>query len=67
MLCPTCKARLKIAHQHGVVIDFCTRCWGVWLGRYTLDTILHRSSAAFAAPTPPRQPLRHRRTTGCET
>jgi Zn-finger nucleic acid-binding protein len=49
MLCPTCKAHLKMTHQHGVVIDFCTTCWGVWLDRDELDTILDRSAAAVAA------------------
>jgi Zn-finger nucleic acid-binding protein len=64
VLCPTCTVHLKIAHQHGVVIDFCTTCWGVWLDQRELDTIVERSSAAFAVTAPAWRPLRLQRLPG---
>ncbi|MCC6178327.1 MAG: zf-TFIIB domain-containing protein [Chloroflexi bacterium] len=62
--CSTCKVQLRIAQQHGVVIDYCTTCWGVWLDQDELDTILERSSAVVEAPALTWRPLRHQRTIG---
>jgi len=35
---------LDIQHRHGVEIDLCPQCRGVWLNRGELDTIIERAS-----------------------
>lgn len=52
MMCPHGHARLEIAERHGVEIDYCPECRGVWLDRGELDKVIERASAASA---PPRQ------------
>ena len=64
MLCPICAVQLKMVHQDGVLIDFCTTCWGVWLDDRELDTILERSSATFQSADPVERPLRPKPTSG---
>jgi Zn-finger nucleic acid-binding protein len=44
MLCPTCITDLKMAERHGVEIDYCPQCRGVWLDRGELDKIIERAS-----------------------
>jgi len=44
MLCPTCNVELIMSDRHGVEIDYCPKCRGVWLDRGELDKILERSS-----------------------
>ena len=46
MNCPTCKVELKMADRHGVEIDYCPQCRGVWLDRGELDKIIERSAEA---------------------
>lgn len=44
MNCPACKdVVLSLAERHGVEIDFCPKCRGVWLDRGELDKIIERS------------------------
>ncbi|MFO0906287.1 MAG: zf-TFIIB domain-containing protein [Pirellulales bacterium] len=45
MKCPQCNLPLVMAERHGVEIDYCPECRGVWLDRGELDKILERSSA----------------------
>ena len=63
MLCPNpnCVAmpnppRLVMADRHGIEIDYCPNCRGVWLDRGELDKIIERAAAELAppaaAPTP---------------
>ncbi len=34
MLCPVCKTQtLQMAERHGIEIDYCPSCRGVWLDR----------------------------------
>lgn len=47
MQCPVCKTvALVMSERHGVEIDYCPQCRGVWLDRGELDKIIERSSAA---------------------
>ena len=55
MLCPVDGETLVMADRHGVEIDYCPKCRGVWLDRGELDKILDR--AAGAAPLAPAAPL----------
>ena len=45
MQCPTCNVALIMSDRHGVEIDYCPKCRGVWLDRGELDKIIERSSA----------------------
>lgn len=50
MLCPVCKVTLLISERHGVEIDFCPQCRGVWLDRGELDKIIERNVPEVPAP-----------------
>lgn len=45
MKCPTCPVDLLISERHGIEIDYCPQCRGVWLDRGELDKILERSTS----------------------
>jgi hypothetical protein len=44
MHCPACIVEFRIAERHGVEIDYCPQCRGVWLDRGELDKIIERAS-----------------------
>lgn len=48
MLCPLDQTQLIMADRHGVEIDYCPKCRGVWLDRGELDKIIERAAAASA-------------------
>ena len=50
MQCPIDGSTLHIAERHGVEIDFCPQCRGVWLDRGELDKIIDRSMAEAVPP-----------------
>jgi hypothetical protein len=56
MQCPACQIDLQMAERHGVEIDYCPKCRGVWLDRGELDKIIERAAATDdpprAAPRP---------------
>lgn len=60
MQCPVDGETLVMSDRHGVEIDYCPKCRGVWLDRGELDKIIDRAgpgpAAASAAqpPSPPR-------------
>jgi len=56
--CPRCGTILTMTDRHGIEIDYCPQCRGVWLDRGELDKILDRvaAQAPAAAPPPPPQP-----------
>ena len=44
MKCPVCKdVTLLMSEKHGVEIDYCPQCRGVWLDRGELDKIIQRA------------------------
>ena len=47
LLCPACRVDLVMSERHGVEIDYCPRCRGVWLDRGELDKILERAEREF--------------------
>lgn len=51
MLCPLCKEPLQTAERHGVEIDYCLKCRGVWLDRGELDKIIERAAQLHAVGT----------------
>ena len=40
MKCPTDNETLQLSERHGIEIDYCPTCRGVWLDRGELDKIL---------------------------
>ncbi len=48
MQCPKCNEPLALAKRHGVEIDYCPKCRGVWLDRGELDKIIDRVAEHFA-------------------
>lgn len=40
MVCPVCDAKMKAVEKHGVELDICPDCKGVWLDRGELDKIV---------------------------
>lgn len=61
MNCPTDGTTLLMSERHGIEIDYCPQCRGIWLDRGELDKILERvqSEASAAAPAQPsyQQPV----------
>ena len=44
MKCPVCKnVTLLMSEKHGVEIDYCPECRGIWLDRGELDKIIERA------------------------
>jgi Zn-finger nucleic acid-binding protein len=54
MKCPTCQVDLVMSERHGVEIDYCPKCRGVWLDRGELDKIIEKSAVPQALPEPGR-------------
>ena len=44
MKCPSCETTLVMSERHGVEIDHCPQCRGVWLDRGELDKIIERAA-----------------------
>lgn len=63
LICPqVCKTKLVQVSKHGITIDMCTECKGVWLDRGELEKILdavavtaEQQIAARPAPAPQPQ------------
>jgi len=47
MKCPKCGADLGTTDQHGVSIDLCPDCGGIWLDAGELDTVLQHTDPGF--------------------
>ena len=57
MRCPIDGENLVMSDRHGVEIDYCPKCRGVWLDRGELDKIIERAAVA-EAPVQLREPGR---------
>jgi Zn-finger nucleic acid-binding protein len=42
MNCPSCSTLLLLSDKHGVEIDYCPKCRGIWLDRGELEKIIER-------------------------
>lgn len=58
MKCPVCDVELLLAERHGIEIDYCPKCRGVWLDRGELDSIISRANAVGYGPPPGPGPQR---------
>ncbi len=52
MNCPICNVALVMAERHGVEIDYCPKCRGIWLDRGELDKIIERVEDQNVAKAP---------------
>ena len=52
MKCPIDGTELLMAERHGVEIDYCPECRGVWLDRGELDKIIEKATPAVVLPDP---------------
>jgi Zn-finger nucleic acid-binding protein len=56
MNCPVCDERLRTVDKHGVEVDICPGCKGVWLDRGELEKIIEMVSSGYSStPSPQRQ------------
>lgn len=53
MKCPSDGADLLMTERHGIEIDYCPQCRGVWLDKGELDKVIERAGE-IAAPHPQR-------------
>lgn len=56
MKCPVDQTTLVMAERHGVEIDYCPTCRGIWLDRGELDKIIAQVEAPAAPPVTLREP-----------
>jgi uncharacterized protein len=42
MICPRCNTQLLMSDKHGVEIDYCPSCRGIWLDKGELEKIIER-------------------------
>lgn len=49
MKCPVDDTELAMAERHGIEVDYCPKCRGVWLDRGELDKIIERSGESLEA------------------
>ena len=54
MLCPVDKTALALSERHGIEIDYCPTCRGIWLDRGELDKILERNASDMMPSSPAR-------------
>jgi len=59
MKCPQCNETLLIAERHGVEIDYCPSCRGVWLDRGELDKIIERTAGFTSGENTGHYPDEH--------
>lgn len=50
MKCPVCNVDLLLAERHGIEIDYCSRCRGIWLDRGELDKIVQQAGGSQLQP-----------------
>ncbi|MHA6263503.1 TFIIB-type zinc ribbon-containing protein [Arenibacterium sp. CAU 1754] len=56
MKCPLCHIDLKMSERHGVEVDYCPKCRGVWLDRGELDKIIEKATEPMVLPDPDPKP-----------
>ena len=48
MKCPNCEATLQMSEKHGVEIDYCPNCRGIWLDKGEMEKIMDRASDHYS-------------------
>ena len=57
MKCPIDGETLIMTERHGVEIDYCPKCRGVWLDRGELDKIIEKAAGPMVLPNPDPEPM----------
>lgn len=52
MKCPTDQDVLQLSERHGIEIDYCPSCRGVWLDRGELDTVIEVATREVRGQVP---------------
>jgi uncharacterized protein with PIN domain len=47
MRCPKCSTKLKSVDHHGVTVEECPSCQGLWLDRGELETLAQRENEGW--------------------
>ncbi|HCQ65092.1 MAG TPA: hypothetical protein DIU07_08005, partial [Rhodobacteraceae bacterium] len=58
MKCPVCATEMDVHARHGVNIDHCPACGGVWLGKGELDHLMAAVRPAVPLRNPDPNPVR---------
>ena len=61
MQCPVCDDKLREIERHGVMVDICPSCKGIWLDRGELEKILGMEERGDFGRGDDRQSDDHRR------
>jgi len=57
MNCPVCQnVSLLMSERHGIEIDYCPKCRGVWLDRGELDKLIEKGTSPTSGYPPPPRP-----------
>lgn len=43
-MCPQCAVPLTVVEKHGIEIDYCEKCHGVWLQKGELEKVIEQTS-----------------------
>lgn len=49
MKCPNCEATLQMSEKHGVEIDYCPNCRGIWLDKGEMEKIMDRAADHYSS------------------
>jgi uncharacterized protein len=52
MLCPRCTVTLALGERHGIEIDYCPQCRGLWLDSGQVEKLIERNLGTVAPATP---------------
>ncbi|MGR3362593.1 MAG: TFIIB-type zinc ribbon-containing protein [Maritimibacter harenae] len=58
MICPNCAREMEHVARHGIVLDRCEVCGGVWLDRGELEHLMEAVRAPVIQPEPDPAPRR---------
>ncbi|GMV38043.1 MAG: hypothetical protein AMXMBFR61_25510 [Fimbriimonadales bacterium] len=53
MNCPVCDTALRETDRHGIRVDICTSCKGIWLDRGELEKIIAATEQEMVPPFDP--------------
>lgn len=56
MICPNCAREMEHVNRHGVTLDKCEVCGGIWLDRGELETLIEAVRPPVVLPDPDPQP-----------
>lgn len=49
MKCPNCDTTLSMSEKHGVEIDYCPNCRGIWLDKGEMEKIMERAGEHYSS------------------